>query len=439
MRVVIIGGGLGGMATAVRLAKIGHEVTLVEAASRLGGAIGTVTKGDFVWDTGPNSTLLPAVLRDLFRKSGRPLEREVELVPCTPTRHVFYRKSKKLGEVDLPSGSRGDQIAALNEMGKGLGAQWAAYTDAFADDWEALRKDFFERPWSPNHASKHTMALLRSRLTLHKAVNRSLKDERLRLLALYPAIIAGQDPRSMPAWMGLSSYLEQNFGLWKVVGGMGALSEALTQRLDTRGVEVLTDTRASDLVIQDGQVIGVKLPDSVLDADRVVCAIDPRTLPALKHATHHNLPAMPPLMCHLGLSGEVPQMPDEYVVHGDPTLVVRTNNQAPEGAGAWTLLGRGRINDDLVQTLANRGLDINRNVDIRVTRTAKDMVMEWNGSPYGPLWRGRGTITRTIGNAGPADGSLKGLYLAGAHTHPGAGLPQVGLSAANVAQLIGPA
>jgi phytoene dehydrogenase-like protein len=98
----------------------------------------------------------------------------------------------------------------------------------------------------------------------------------------------------MPAWMGLSSYLEQNFGLWKVVGGMGALSEALTQRLDTRGVEVLTDTRAIDLVIQDGQVIGVQLPDGVLDADRVVCAIDPRRLPALQHATHHNLPAMPP-------------------------------------------------------------------------------------------------------------------------------------------------
>jgi UDP-galactopyranose mutase len=101
MRVVIIGGGLGGMATAVRLAKIGHAVTLVEAASRMGGAIGTVTK-DFAWDTGPNSTLLPAVLRDLFRKSGRPLERELELVPCTPTRHVFYRKSKSWAKSTCP-------------------------------------------------------------------------------------------------------------------------------------------------------------------------------------------------------------------------------------------------------------------------------------------------------------------------------------------------
>lgn len=433
MHVVIIGGGFGGMATAVRLAKMGHEVTLLEANQNLGGAIGSVQKGDFSWDTGPNSTLLPAVLRDLFRKSGRPLERELELIPSSPTRHVFHRKSKKIGEVDLPSGSRGDQMAALDQMEKGLGAQWAAYTDAFADDWEALRKDFFERPWSPHHASKHTTMLLRTRLTLHKAVNRSLRDERLRMLALQPAIMGGQDPRSVPAWMGLTSYLEQNFGRWKIVGGMGVLSEVLTERLATRGVLVRVGTKVEDLVVHSGKVIGVQLPEGTLEADSVVCAIDPRTLPALQAASSKSLPAMPPLVCHIGLSGDLPDLPDEYVIHGDPTIAVRTNNQAPPGSQAWTILGRGRINDDLVQTLASRGLDVNRNVDTRLLRTAKDMVMDWNGSPYGVLWRGRNTLTHMLGNNGP----ISGLYLSGAHTHPGAGLPQVGLSAANVAQLIG--
>ncbi|HNI71230.1 MAG TPA: NAD(P)/FAD-dependent oxidoreductase, partial [Marmoricola sp.] len=335
MQVAIIGGGLGGMATAVRLAKLGHQVTLMEAADHLGGAVGFLRKGDFAWDTGPNTTLLPAVLRDLFRKSGRPLERELELVPCTPTRHVFYKKARKLGEVDLPSGSRGDQIAALDQLEKGLGAQWATYTDAFADDWEALRKDFFERPWSANHLSKHTSALIRSRLSLHKAVNRSLRDERLRMLALQPAIMSGQDPRSLPAWMGLFSYLEQNFGRWKIVGGMGVLSEVLTERLATRGVQVQTGARVQDLIIRDHRAVGVRLSDQEIAADAVVCAIDPRSLPALRPASSQTLPAMPPLVCHLGLSGEVPEIPDEYVVHGDPTLVVRTNNQAPDGSRAW--------------------------------------------------------------------------------------------------------
>jgi flagellar motility protein MotE (MotC chaperone) len=80
-RVVVVGGGFGGMAVAVRLAKLGHEVTLLERAERLGGALTTVRADGFTWDAGPTHTMLPAVLRDLFRKSGRPIERELDLVP----------------------------------------------------------------------------------------------------------------------------------------------------------------------------------------------------------------------------------------------------------------------------------------------------------------------------------------------------------------------
>ena len=72
-RVVVIGGGFGGLASALRLAKLGHDVTLVEQAE-LGGALVPVTADGFAWDT-VTHTLLPGVVRDLFRKTGRPLER----------------------------------------------------------------------------------------------------------------------------------------------------------------------------------------------------------------------------------------------------------------------------------------------------------------------------------------------------------------------------
>ncbi|MEJ7834177.1 MAG: FAD-dependent oxidoreductase, partial [Nocardioides sp.] len=91
-RVVVVGGGLGGLASAARLAKLGHEVTLLESSPSLGGALSSVTEGGFTWDAGPTSTLLPAVLRDLFRKSGRPLEAELgdELEPLEVIReHRF--------------------------------------------------------------------------------------------------------------------------------------------------------------------------------------------------------------------------------------------------------------------------------------------------------------------------------------------------------------
>src|SRR3954452_11299154 len=112
-RVVVIGGGFGGLASAARLAKLGHEVTLLEGGDRLGGAVGYVEQDGFRWDSGPISTLLPAGPGALSRKSGRALEKEVELVPVEPMRQHRFPDDDVV--LDLPGGSRGAQIAAVDE------------------------------------------------------------------------------------------------------------------------------------------------------------------------------------------------------------------------------------------------------------------------------------------------------------------------------------
>src|SRR5438128_1065568 len=102
-RVVVVGAGVAGLAAAVRLAKLNHRVVLLERADRIGGSVGRVEADGFGWQSGPAATALPAVLRDLFRKSGRPIERYVELaIRDVARRHVFADGSS----VDLPTGSR---------------------------------------------------------------------------------------------------------------------------------------------------------------------------------------------------------------------------------------------------------------------------------------------------------------------------------------------
>jgi len=112
-RVVVVGGGFGGLASAARLAKLGHAVTLLEAAPTLGGALRPVEQDGFTWDGSATTTLLPAVVRDLFRKSGRPLERELDLEHVEVIReHRFADKTS----VRLPGGSRAAQVAAFDEL-----------------------------------------------------------------------------------------------------------------------------------------------------------------------------------------------------------------------------------------------------------------------------------------------------------------------------------
>lgn len=431
-RVVVVGGGLGGTASAARLAKLGHDVTLLEARAGLGGALETVEQDGFSWENGPTHTLVPAVLRDLFRKSGRALEREVELVPFPPRRHRFEDGTV----LDLPAGSRAAQLSAVTDaLGERSAVAWLAFVDAYVPVWEALRKDLYERPWSARHATPRTRALLDSRLMLDKHLRRSLEDERLRTLVAAPFRLEGHEPRNVPAWQGMAAYLEQEFGVWTVPGGLAQLAGVLANRLATRGVQVLTGTPVHDLVLADGRAVAVRTAGGTVDADEVVLAVDPRRLPATAAAVARTMPALPPVITHLGLAGDVPPLPAEVTVHGDALLVLRTGGHAPAGAHAWTVLSRSRTGEDVLDTLWRAGVRVRDQVEVRVELTPRQLVERWHGSPYGVLWQGRSSFARRLG----PDTPWPNVHLAGAHTRLGPGIPAVGLSAALVAQRVGPA
>jgi phytoene dehydrogenase-like protein len=433
MRVVVVGGGYGGMAGAARLAKLGHEVTLLERSARLGGALSTVEQDGFAWDAGPHATLLPAVARDLFRKSGRPLEKEIgELEPLEVIREHRFADATSLR---LPGGSRAAQKAAFDGLDPGLGDTWIRYVDEYAVVWDVLRRHYFEVPWRPDDLPREVAAYLDGRESMHKRLRRSFRDDRLAMIAAHPLVAGGQDPRNVPSWVGLTAYLEQTFGVWTVPGGMARIATALEKRLATRGVTVLTGSPVLDLVVREGRVAAVATELGEIAADAVVCAADPRRLPALAPYVERTMPAIPPVVAHLGLEGEVPDLPAETVLHGDATIAIHTGGRAPEGCHAWTLHGRGKLAEDMLLTIARLGVKVRDNVVVRVDRSPRDLVQAWGGSPMGVLWQGRGTVRRRLGPTTP----VPGVYAAGAHATPGAGLPFVGLSAALVAQEIGPA
>lgn len=430
----MIGGGFGGMASAARLAKLGHEVTLLERSGTLGGALSTVAADGYTWDAGPTTTLLPGVLRDLFRKSGRPLERELDLVAQPVLReHRFIDGTSLL----LPGGSRGAQHDAFERLDPGLGDAWCSWVASYADDWDVARRHHLERPWNPEVSDRGVADLLFSRETLHRRLRKSFADDRLREVAAYPFVLEGHELRNVPAWLGVWAYVEQRFGAWTVPGGMGRITDVLRGRLGTRGVTVLTGTAAQDVVVRSGRAVAVATDHGPIDADVVVCAIDPRRLPALAPHVARTMPAIPPVTCHVGLEGEVPDLAPELVVHDEVQLTVRSGSgTAPDGGTAWTVLARGKIAEDVLTALARHGIDVRDQVVTRVDRSPRDLVELWGGSsPMGVLWQGRATMKQRLGPTTP----VPGVYAAGAHAAPGAGIPFVGLSAALVAQEVGPA
>ena len=240
----------------------------------------------------------------------------------------------------------------------------------------------------------------------------------------------GQPPRSTPGFAAVEHYVERGFGRWRVDGGMPALLATLEGRLDTRRVEVRRATQAMNLRGDASGVHGVETDDASIDADVVVWAA-PSPPPALP--TYGGLPLIPPAVTHLGLSIDAPDLPVDTVLHENPVVTIHTAGSAPLGYRTWTVEHSGAGGEDILRTLARRGLNVRDFVVQRVDVSPTDRLIE-SGPGFGWQWQGwRSALDRP--GVGPS--SMPGLYFAGASAHPGPSLELVGLGAAAVAEAVG--
>ena len=143
-RVIVIGAGMGGMAAAARLRVKGHDVTVIEASDTHGGKLGTFRRDGFAFDTGPSLFTIPAIYRDLFLKTGGPLEDSVELVPLDPGFSYRFADGSTL---PMPGVGVGRGAAAMGDAFGGESAdQWRALMERAGRMWAATRRPFLESP-----------------------------------------------------------------------------------------------------------------------------------------------------------------------------------------------------------------------------------------------------------------------------------------------------
>jgi phytoene dehydrogenase-like protein len=441
--VAVVGAGLGGMAVAARLAKLGHTVTLFEREQVPGGSLRTVERDGFRWDAGPTSTGLPAALRDLFRKSGRPIERYVELQPAPPRRHVFAPGVC----VDLPTGSRAEQIRAIDSgLGAGTGRSWAEFVDRQADVWDRFRRSPAGPDWDPQHPVGGADGRLPVNRSLRQLLSGSLPDERLRAIAGHRYVLAGSDLREVPALAAVGAYVERSFGLWRAESGLAELADALAARLAERRVDVRCGAQVTGIRVHSERVTGVEVADGTeFAAAVVVAATDPLGVFADLLGNQKSKAARifrsrrlvdPPAVTHLGLrdNGAISGIVGDVVLHGNPLVEVSGPGTAPAGHCAWTVRWRGDAGDDVLAVMAERGLDLQRDVVTRVDLSPSQVRASAGGS-YAVAWDGWRAHRRRAAHGEP----ITGLYVLAASLTPGATIPQVAWTAAHVANRVGKA
>ncbi|WP_332662549.1 FAD-dependent oxidoreductase [Aeromicrobium sp.] len=414
--VVVVGGGFAGMSAAARLAKLRHHVTLLESGQRLGGRLNGVTIDGRTWQTELDTVTLPGVFRDLFRKSGRPLERILDFTKTEGRRHVFKDKSV----LDLPLGNRGDQHEALMEaFGED---EWSPWVDSFAEPWDVIRRMALDQVFPGRPAvDRAVRKVLRPRRSLATLAEKDLDDDRLRKLVLNPVRLAGQDRNVTPGFVAVGHYVERSFGRWRFAGGLPALAAALETRLAERGVTIELGESAHELVLEDGQVRKVVTSRRAVPSDIVVwCAPAwPAPLPR-----RDLMPVIPASRTLVTLSSEAPSMPDEILVHANPPIRMWSG-----GDGLWTI--EHRSGEDPLRALVRFGIDVRPYVEQQVDLNPSDLV---GLGHWGWTWRGW-TSALDLPGVAPTGG----IYFAGAHAHPGATLEGIGMATAAIAEAIGPA
>lgn len=415
------------MSAAARLAKLRHDVTLVESGPRLGGRLHGVEIDGESWPLDVETVTLPGAFRDLFRKSGRPMDRALEMTLTEGRRHLFHDGVA----LDLPFGDRAlqhDAVRAALEPehgGPDPADEWSDWVDAWPERWDVQRRALLDRVTQGREdLDRSARRTLRVRRSVQGLVRRDLDDARLRRLVLDPLRLDGQDRRATPEFLAVQHYLERTFGRWRFAGGYAGLAAALQTRIAERKVEVVLDETAHELSMTGpgGSVAAVVTDRRSLPAQVVVwCA---PTLP-LGLPPPRGLPAIPASRTFVTLDDGVAPLPCDVLAHADPPVRV-----AAHGDGRMTLVHH-HGGEDVLVALARVGLDVREHVIDRTTLSPADLV---RGGHWGWAWQGWSSIDDHPGVA-----PRHGVHVAGAHAWSGGTLERIAMATAAIADAVGPA
>ena len=475
---IVIGAGLGGIATAGRLARNGYEVTVVEKNVHGGGRCDQLVKDGHRFDVGPTLFLMPEVFEETYAALGEKMSDHLDLKRIDPTYTVRFDDGTSLG---LTS-NLGDMQTQLEAIEPGAFGGFLRYLAEGQQNYRLSLQKFVGRNFynyleyfSP--ANLPLLFKLKALVKHYDNVDHYFKNPRLKAAFTFQNMYLGLSPYDAPATYSLLQYTELAEGIWFPMGGMYRVIESLTAIAERLGVHFMYDApveriehngkRATSIVLQDGRkleadviVVNADLPYAYrellkddgeakkLDKKKFTCSaimfywgVD-KIYPQLKH---HNVWLAGDYKASFDSIFDRNTLPDEpsFYVHA-PT---RTDPAAaPEGQDTvmvlvpvghldesnpqdWAAL-KDRARSTVLARLKEIGVDdLDQHIKFEVSYTPKNWRTLYNldkGAAFGLSHN-----FMQVGYLRPRNrhARLHNVYFAGASTHPGTGLPIVLLSA----------
>jgi phytoene desaturase len=482
-RIVVVGAGLAGLATALRLRGASRDVTVVERAQGAGGRAGRVERGGYALDTGPSVFTAPEIVADTLAAVGQKLDDRLTLVPLETTYRAQYGDGSHL-DVHADPEAFAAEVAAL--CGPTEAEALRRYLADLAELYRLQLSTFIDRnldsPLDLLGPELVTLARRGGFGRLSRHVAHYFTDDRLRRLFSFQALYAGVSPFRAIAAYAVIAQLDIGAGVWHPMGGIAAVPDALAAAAADAGVLFRYGATVAGLETSGRRVTAVRLADGDrLPCDAVVVTTDQpwRLVPGLRPPRR---PVYSPscVALHLGVHSELPGQAHHTISFGDswrgvfdeltrdgrimsdPSLLVsmpsRTDRGlAPEGGQVlsivaptpnldrrsggnpdldWTTLGP-RYRDELLATLEARGwTGLTGSIEVEEMATPLDWAAQGMaaGTPF--------ALAHTFGQTGPFRPATlprrgpENVVLAGSSVQPGVGVPMVLISGRLAAERI---
>ncbi len=251
-RVVVIGGGISGLATAALLAGSGHDVTLLEQQDAVGGRAGRWEDQGFVFDTGPSWYLMPEVFDHFFSLLGTTAADQLRLVKLDPAYRVIFEGGTT--PVDLPAGRR-NAVDLFESLEPGAGHKLEKYLTSAQQTYTLALRHFLYTSFQSFRTFLRPEVLLRFpkllRLLLQPLDSfaaRYVRDPRLRQILGYPAVFLGASPSTAPSMFHLMSHLDLTDGVLYPMGGLYEVINSVERLARNEGVRICTAARATQIL-----------------------------------------------------------------------------------------------------------------------------------------------------------------------------------------------
>ena len=261
-KAIVIGGGFGGLATAIRLQAAGQAVTLVEAREHLGGRAYQLKKDGFTFDMGPSLITAPHLLEDIWSAAGRSLKEDITLVPLSPFYRIYFQDGRYF---DYWGTAAEDEA----EIAKFEPRDVAGYRTFLADTqriYERAFADLADQPFlklSGFLGVAPELVRLGAQRSVYSYVSRYFRNPQLRMVFSFHPLFIGGNPFRASAIYSIVPYLERLGGVHFSPGGMYSLVEAMERLFLSLGGEVRCGMPVDQILLKDRRATGVRLEDGI--------------------------------------------------------------------------------------------------------------------------------------------------------------------------------